>query len=206
MKNLYLSVCCIFFFFLVGCQSLSRQPIDVENLQLKMPIPEDGWTRYEKNEGALSSAKWVKTNEQFTVSILHRRPVSILLPFLRLPDESLQNRRAGLDGYVKKNMATQFTSTVLFEDTVNNYPQLIWQTMMIDKKGERTDAVSLLVRGNDATYLIVKTWDDTPDFGNEKDQWLEYMKSIEVADPRSPEHTSSKTITPSSKGWVSQSK
>jgi hypothetical protein len=65
---------------------------------------------------------------------------------------------------------------------------MFWQTEAILKDGTKTFELILYIKGMDATYQIVRRWDNTKVSDSDKQRWIDYMESISVCDNRYPEH------------------
>jgi len=183
----------VLFGSVLGCKTLFPEATEVENLQMALPIPEEGWKVSGNNRGTSVFQKWSKENENLILQITRKKPT-----------KSPQSMRLVLDKYTEENLAIDFSSTTLLEDTINNYPRIVWQTKADIRNYGKTCTIALLIHGNDASYLISKQWKNENEFNAEKAFWLKYLTSIEVTDPRQPKHSNNKILTPA-KGAIPQS-
>jgi hypothetical protein len=173
---------CLFLVVLiVGSMAQSSGPTD-ENLSFKTPIPDEGWNASSGKSQRESAdiMRWQKTNEWFQAMILHANRI-------REPERY----RNEMDAYHQKS-SSDFQSTLLKQGLVNNYPMIFWQTKATLKDGTKSFDLILYIQGKDASYQIVRRWDNTEVSDSDKQRWVDYMKSIYVFDTRYPEHQSQK--------------
>ena len=164
---------------LTACSTAqSTDPVD-ENLSFNVPIPDKGWTvQSGKNRRqSMDIARWQKENEWFQTMIMHANRIG-----------EPEQYRIAMDAYSKKNSISDFQSKILKQGLVNNYPMIFWQAGATLKDGTKTFELILYIQGKDATYQIVRRWDNTQVSDSDKQRWIDYMESISVCDNRYPEH------------------
>lgn len=167
--------------FLTSCATNdSNGPAD-ENILIRLPIPDSGWTTHSGENGRESIKMWTKQNESFRVSIMHgRKPAK--------PEDF----RTGMNNAARGQLASDFASTELKQGLVNNYPMEFWQTKITLKDGTRIVSLFLSIEGNDAAYLVQKRWTNTEVPDANLKEWTDYIQTISVCDNRYPEHKSPK--------------
>jgi hypothetical protein len=170
-----------FLLVVAGCSTTQPSGLVDENILVKLPIPGSGWTIRSGEKGDKSIRLWEKENERFVITIDRNR--------FRSEPEKL---KTGMDDAARENLTTDFQSTELKQGLVNNYPMVLWQTKATLKSGTKTFNLLLYIKGNDATYLVQRRWNNQQVSDADRQRWIDYLESISVCDNRYPEHQSPK--------------
>ena len=171
----------VFLLAVAGCSTTQPSGLVDENILLKVPIPDSGWTIRSGEKGDDSIRMWHKENEWFKVTISHGGP-----------HPEPEQFRHGVDDAARQNLTSDLQSKELKTGLVNNYPMILWQTEATLKDGTKTLNLLLYIKGNDANYQVQRRWNYTQVSDAEKQLWIDYMLSISVCDNRYPEHQSPK--------------
>lgn len=144
-----------------------------ENLLTQFQPSSDEWDAYEKKEGNYYSRMWRKksgVDERYAVSVI------------RGYDRSFEQFREMQDGSGRAS-CDDFQSNVLTEDSVNNYPRIIWRTLCANEDGFTASILHLAIKGNDSFYHVMKTW--RSDVAEEDlATWNDRLLEISVCDTR----------------------
>ena len=171
----------LFLLVLTSCSTTQPTGLVDENILVKLPIPDSGWTIHSGEKGGESIRLWEKENERFEITIDHDR--------FRPEPKKL---KTGMDHAARENLTTDFQSTELKQGLVNNYPMILWQTKATFKSGTKAFNLLLYIKGNDATYLVQRGWNNQQVSDSDRQRWIDYLESISVCDNRYPEHQSPK--------------
>jgi len=169
---------------LTGCVTTSDQLSD-ENILMPMPIPEDGWNTHSSEKKLSTKVQWHKDSETLTLAIFHGKNALTAAEYQEVEKNTFND-----------NPNWKVKTKHIKSGSTNNYPYDCWLTEVITDNGEIYN-LQLYIKGNDAGYLLSKRWiDSTAEANEEMQMWTDYFMTVEVYDPRYPEHQSDKMKNP----------
>jgi hypothetical protein len=157
----------------MGCTTSNTGELKYENILLPLPVPGSGWKTKRDTKPHVTLTTWQKQDEKLQLTILHGKH--------KLPPD---NFRAVMDDHAQKTLTTTFESKTISEAPVNNYPTLLWETSATLNNGTKATTVALYIRGNDAAYLVVRSWFKATVCEEQKNIWINYLRSVKVIDTR----------------------
>jgi len=145
-----------------------------ENILQKFPLPVGVWDTYQAEDG--SGIMWVEKNnvEKVTLSVLKNSTVTV------------QEFKA-YDKNLGKTNCAAFDIHAISDDKTNGYNSSFWKTACTHKDNSVSTTLYKAVKGNDAFYLVKKTWLSIPSKENFS-IWSNYFGSMSVCDTRTNEH------------------
>ena len=155
-----------------GCKSTSEL-YSGENLLQPMPLPEDSWTAYEKQDGNVYQRMWSKNDNKD-----------------QMKTDVFRNTRSGdvvkekeIDDTVGLGKCHNFTSSEINKDNTSKYNSLTWLSTCKTESGIEINVLHKALSGDDSFYHLRRTWSS----GYTKEQlaqWIDYFATILVCDTR----------------------
>lgn len=145
-----------------------------ENLFQKMPLPEDSWVAYEKQDGNVYHRFWVKNdgNDQMMTDVFRGTKLRSV------------EREKSVDDKVGNEKCQKFESSNVLKENEAGYNSLTWVSSCETKGGMTIGALHKAISGNDSFYHLRRIWN--AGYGEEQlTVWKAYFKTIHVCDTRS---------------------
>ncbi|HEB27024.1 MAG TPA: hypothetical protein ENI05_04510 [Porticoccus sp.] len=150
-----------------------------ENLIQPMPLPEDSWVAYEKQDGSVYTRMWAKNDrkDQLMTSIFRRTPNRSVIDEKSIDDESGKEK-------CKSFNASESSSVI-----EHGYSSLTWRSSCSTGNGSSIVVLHKAISGRDSFYHIRRIWNS----GYTQEQmelWKKYFLTIYTCDTRSTESNS----------------
>jgi hypothetical protein len=155
-----------------GCKSTSEFYTG-ENLLQPMPLPEDSWTAYEKQEGNVYSRIWSKNDDKDQMKT----------DVFRNTKSRDIGREKEIDDKVGSEKCDNFSSSEINKDKESKYNSLTWFSSCKTKSGIEISVLHKAISGNDSFYHLRRIWKA----GYSKDAlatWTNYFATVAVCDTR----------------------
>lgn len=145
-----------------------------ENLLQPMPVPEDSWEIYQKNEGKIHTMLWSKNNRDDELK------TDMLFGMTSLG--VLENK--SIDDEVGQEKCAAFESTDADIKIENTYETLTWFSQCTLTSGIKISVLHKAITGNDSSYRLRRTW-KTEVSQDQLQMWKDYFETVKACDTRS---------------------
>ena len=160
---------------LSGCASTQNDGLFTgENLMQPMPLPEEAWVAYQKQQNGIYQRLWSKNDnrDQLKTDV-----------FYQTPNRGVEQEKL-VDDKVGHDKCASFESSDAEVIHQNSYPSLTWLSICQTVNGVEIAVLHKAISGRDSFYHLRRIWKQTPS----KEQmatWQAYFSTIQLCDTRS---------------------